>query len=416
MLELVNGSPPRGEDFFDQEELIETIWSYLKKDNVLLTAPRRFGKTGAMYKLFDEPRHGFIPIYIDVESIDSTSEFMVELIARLIKDSHFRQIATTIWTETRKFGKFLRNLPAKIEIGTLKVEIRENTDIQKKWLDYGEHLKSLLSKEENPLLLIIDEFPIMVNNLLQDKKNREEAKKFLRWFRSIRIAPGTKARFVIGGSINLISTLDHYGLVDTVNEIPMVKLKPFTREVAERFIAEIFAGQDLAVTDEVKETILNLVGIPIPYILSVLLTAILNNARIKKCEVTPDIVKEAFEDDLLTGSTSVVFQHYRSRIDQYPYYSKLEARAAKEILGDLSRTDKPIKKETLYQVFLKTANLSPNTQSKEAFLQLMNKLDNDFYITSTDDTYAFYSRVLKVWWQTHYGWYGQADADNPDDA
>ena len=45
MPDLVVGSVPRGEDYFGQEALIENLWVRLKNDNVLLVAPRRFGKT-----------------------------------------------------------------------------------------------------------------------------------------------------------------------------------------------------------------------------------------------------------------------------------------------------------------------------------------------------------------------------------
>jgi len=40
MPNLVIGSPPRGEDYFGQEALIENLWAKLKHDNVLLVAPR----------------------------------------------------------------------------------------------------------------------------------------------------------------------------------------------------------------------------------------------------------------------------------------------------------------------------------------------------------------------------------------
>ncbi|UCH94948.1 MAG: hypothetical protein JSV88_32495 [Candidatus Aminicenantes bacterium] len=410
MPELVIGTPPRGEDYFGQDHFIETIWSHLKKDNVLLVAPRRFGKTGAMYRLLDYPRKPYVPIYIDVEYIMSAADFMVDLIVKLIKKRHFRRLAKAIWAETKEFGRFIRNLPTGIDFGGLKVEIREKTDVQKRWLDYGDQIKSLLSKETSHLLLIIDEFPIMVDNII--RKNHEEAKQFLHWFRSLRTAPDTSARFVLGGSINLVSTLEYHGLVDTINDIPLIKLPIFSPETAKRFIEEIFSSRNTAITGEVKETILQLIGEPIPYLLAVLLTAIINRARVLNREVTPGIVKEAFDEDLLGGSTSAVFLHYRARIDQYQYYSDLEARTAKTILGILSLSDKPVKRDTLYQVFLETCNLSPGVQSREDFLRLMQKLDNDFYLKSKDNMYTFYSRVLKIWWKTHYGWGGTESAES----
>lgn len=401
MPELVIGNIPRGEDYFGQEHLIEEIWFRLKKDNLLLVAPRRFGKTGAMYRLLDYPRNQFIPIYIDVEYISSASGFIIELIAKLIKQRHFLRIAKTIWGEAKGFGKFLRNIPSSIDFGGLKVEIREKTDVQKKWLGYGEQIKSLLSKESKPLLLIIDEFPIMINNIFN--KDYEEAKQLLHWFRSVRTAPDTKARFLIGGSINLVSTLEYKGLVDTINDMSLINLPPFTEKTAEEYIEAIFLSYNVGLTEEVTQTILEVIGRPIPYLLAVLLSAIFSKTKVLKCKVTPKIVRKVFDDDLLGGSTSAVFQHYRSRIDQY--YIDLESRAAKEILAILSRSDHPVKKDTLFQIYLKTGNLAPGTQSREDFMRLMNKLENDFYLTSRDNTYAFYSRVLKIWWKTHYGWY-----------
>ncbi len=38
------GSPAIGEDFIDRKKEVEYILSALKKDSVLLIAPRRFGK------------------------------------------------------------------------------------------------------------------------------------------------------------------------------------------------------------------------------------------------------------------------------------------------------------------------------------------------------------------------------------
>ena len=42
------GPPVSGEDFWDREEVIELIRNSLKKQSVLLSAPRRFGKTSIM--------------------------------------------------------------------------------------------------------------------------------------------------------------------------------------------------------------------------------------------------------------------------------------------------------------------------------------------------------------------------------
>ncbi len=393
------GSVPRGEDFFGREDLIQNLWARLEHDNVLLVAPRRFGKTGVMYRLLDEPHKSFRPLYINVEHILTPGDFMVELMAMLLRDRHFARIGGVLWKEAKGFGQFIRNIPSSVDLGGMKVELRENTDVPKHWLSYGERVMTLLSKEAPRLLLILDEFAVMIDHIAQ--QDRREAEQLLRWFRAARIAPDTQTRFVIGGSINLTSTLDAMGLIDTVNDLSVERLKAFDPNTAKRFIKAVFASRRIDITSPILDTILKIVGAPVPYFLAVFLTAILDRQRTKRGKITVGMVKTAFEDDLLGGATSVVFQHYRSRIDQY--YPGAEAQAAKAILGILSRVDTPVQQDTLYQIFLKSVSIQPSTQAFEDFKRLMSKLDNDFYISTKDGSYDFFSRVLKLWWKTHYG-------------
>ena len=98
-MELVNGGVPRGEDYFGRDDLIATLWKHLKKDNVVLLAPLRYGKTGAMYYLLDFPQPGFRPVYLDLEPIQSAAEFVIELLAALRQDDRFAQVVNTLWTE-----------------------------------------------------------------------------------------------------------------------------------------------------------------------------------------------------------------------------------------------------------------------------------------------------------------------------
>lgn len=399
MVQLVVGSVPRGEDYFGQEALIESLWSRLERDNVLLLAPRRFGKTAAMYRLLDAPQGAYRPVYLDVEHIGTAADFMVELLAALLRDRHFARVLDTLWERTKDFGDWLRGLPSSIDVGGVKVELREKTDVPANWRSYGDRVMSLLATEGTPLLLLIDEFPNLVNDIAE--KSPADAEQFLRWFRSARLAPGTKTRFVVGGSINLVSSLDDVGLVDTINDLSVVKLKPFDAATAARFVDAVFEARGARVPSEAKSRILELVGSPIPYLLSVLLVAVFERSRTANGVVTPDLVEAAFEEDLLGGATSAVFQHYRSRLDKY--YSRTESAAAKAILALLSRAESPVAHSTLYQVYLRSSNAQPSPRRHEGFLRLMQKLENDFYVVSEDETSAFFSRVLSLWWKRYYG-------------
>ena len=146
-----------------------------------------------------------------------------------------------------------------------------------------------------------------------------------------------------------------------------------------------------------------MVGTPIPYLLAVLLTAVLDRQRAAGNEVTREMVHAAFEEDLLGGATAAVFQHYRSRLDQY--YSDAEARVAKVILGALSRSEKPMEQGTVYQLYLEAMGQAAGIEGTEGFLQLMNKLENDFYVVREAERFRFFSRVLGAWWKARYGFF-----------
>lgn len=403
MPELIIGSPPRGDDYFGQQQLIENIWSKLEHDNVLLVAPRRFGKTGTMYRLLDEPRKNFRPVYMDVEHIEHAADFMIELIANIIRDSQFARILDNLSKGTRAIGKFVRELPANIDLGGVKVELRENSDVPQNWLSYGERVMSLLAKDGPPLLLLIDEFAVMINTLAQSEE--AEMKQLLRWFRAARIAPETQTRFVIGGSINLVTTLESLGLVDTINDLSIIRLQPFDNKTARSYIEAIFKTRKAKIKPEIVDQILELVGEPIPYLLAILLSSIFDRHRSTKNPITLSLIKEAFDNDLLGGSASAFFRQYRSRIDQY--YPSKEGLAAKAILRTLSRAENPVSQNNLYQIYLKAIDLRASAQTQEQFMQLIYKLNNDFYVIAKDNAYDFFSRVIKLWWRNHYGFQGE---------
>lgn len=399
MPSLIVGSTPRGDDYFGQDDLIHTLWSRLVHDNVLLVAPRRFGKTGAMYRLLDDPHESFRPLYINVEHIMSAADFMVEFLATLLRHRHFSRYLDSLWESIKGMGHTVRDNTSSIDLGGLKVALRDKTDVRQEWIAYGERAISLLAKSEPALLLLIDEFAVMIDEIA--RRNRDEVVRLLRWFRTARTAPETQTRFVISGSINLIATLDGLGLVDTVNDLAIETLKPFSAETAGRYIDVIFSSRAVTLTPDVRGTILDLVGTPIPYLLAVLLTAIFDRQRTTGAPVSRAMVQAAFDEDLLGGATSAVFQHYRSRITQY--YPGPQGQAAKAILGLLSRSGRSVRRDTLYQRFLQASNRSPQPEALDDFLRLMYKLDNDFYIVLQDEHYTFFSRVLQVWWKTHYG-------------
>ncbi len=80
------GSPAIGEDFIDREKDVEHILSALKKDSVLLIAPRRFGKTSIMKRVEKELLdRDEICVFLEVEDVYSPQRFLSEIVMALGK-------------------------------------------------------------------------------------------------------------------------------------------------------------------------------------------------------------------------------------------------------------------------------------------------------------------------------------------
>lgn len=402
MTELVLGSVPRGDDYFGRENLISEIKDSLTKNNLLFAAPRRFGKTGAMFKLLDDKSLPFKPIYIDIETITSPSDFMIELYAHLLKDNHIKKFMEVIFKKSKELTDYFIDKASSVTVYDLKIELRERTDVKNDWLAYGEKIFHLFEDCEPPILLMIDEFAIMINHIIENK-GVEEARIFLHWFRKLRQSPETKARFIIGSSINLEDTLDSHSLIDTINDLLKVKIEPFDVETAKLFVKEILKTNKVNADNTHIDTIIDLIGSPIPSVLALFLNSIITTVKRTGEKITDDLIASIFESDLISGS-SHIFRHYRSRI--YQYYEDDETISTITILNQLSIAEEAISQDILYNTFLKSTGRNSITESGEKFRRLMVKLENDFYISCVDNRYEFKSRALKIWWKNDYGFQG----------
>jgi len=254
-----------------------------------------------------------------------------------------------------------------------------------------------LSTVDTPLLLLIDEFPIMISRMIQ--KDREETIEFVRWFRSVRLSPQSRTRFVIGGSTNIVYSLEAVGLVDAINDLCPIRLRPFDAATARQYLDAVFAFLELTLDAPVRTRMLDLVGEPVPYLLALLAQAVVGRHRANNDRIDVPLVDAAF-DELL--STATPFLHYWSRLNEH--YPGCESAVAKAILSVISRAEGSVRRDTLYAIYVKACGTPSNSDAHDAFARLMWKLDNDFYIVADDHGYRFFSRVLKLWWRRQYGY------------
>ena len=391
------GSPVRGKDFFGRENFVDLVWQKIMHGNILLAAPRRFGKTSVMYRLIDEPRYESKVIHADLESVTESADLIVQLLEGLAKDESFEDTVGKINFVQKGWSFFRRNF-AEVDLYVAKVKLRD--EIREDWQAKGKEIFQKVAESGSVVIFILDEFPMMLDTMLRNNR-KDDAKTLLRWFRSLRLAPDLqdKIRFVIAGSIGIDHVLNDLDEIASINDFEKLKLEPFAPKIAKQFLEELCTTHSLPLNEDVKTIILKLIGKPIPYFIQVLFSEIHKTYFQDEEEITVETVEKIYRDKVLGVDCKTYFEHYYGRLRLY--YEPDEEKAARRILREIA-VEKELKKSTCYQIFQRMLGEKADLES---FGSLMTELENDFYVAFNyeNDSYEFGSKLLRDWWLRHYG-------------
>jgi len=404
MVKNLVGPPARGDDFYNQEELIRLIWDYLGEgNNILLAAPRRYGKTSIMYRLIDDPQKGWKPIHVDAESIGVPVNFIIALLDSLMADRAIRKYLISSW---RKGGQWLRGLIDEFNVSgpwDVGVKIKLKEKIASDWQERGQGLLQMLRNyEKEKLLIIIDELPVMLHLFRDNKITEAETKTFLYWFRKLRTDPKIgliNCRFLVGGSVGIENYLSQIGSVDSFNDFHRLPLGELSPQHAAEFLKQLLKSRTLKLSRASQAKILELIGTPIPYFIQMFVAAIVMDQANGLTRIGPRKIEEIYMNRFLGTVYKTNFQHYYDRLR---YYERSQEDSAKAILKELALAHPhTVRKNQLRTIYRKTVGESA---TDDDFNQLMTNLENDFYIRhgKTHDEYIFASKVLCDWWRRYY--------------
>jgi len=246
MLRVV-GAPAVGTAFFDREEITEKIQNRLNSGSLLLAAPRRFGKTSIMLKVKENlSKEGTLCIYLDIEWVNAPEDLIVEILCK-IKDSMGQD-----------FKKYVKGLPKglidsvkdnieNVELPFFKVSLKK--ELQGSWMEKGHELFNALRKINAKAVLFLDEFPLMLYNMCENKNlDKKEVLKLLYWLRSLRME--TDVRMVLGGSIGVDRILKNLRSSASINDLERIQIEPFDEETAKKFVNALLASEGVIIGEK----------------------------------------------------------------------------------------------------------------------------------------------------------------------
>lgn len=376
------GSPVRGDDFFGRDDVVAELEARSATGSLLLVAPRRWGKTSVLRAFRDlDPEHRH---YFDLYHVDTPAALVAEIAAAT---------AGVVAQVRRWVGRTLGQALGRVEqvqIGEVAIQLREHIGREQSWLEAAH---ALFASFPAGHVLLFDEFPVVVKSVLDT--DVEAARQLLRELRFER-QRADGPRMIFAGSTSLAELCRQAGLSDTINDLELLVLRPFSQEAAADLLRSVFYTEGVSLDEPALKAILEHVGPEVPFFLQIMTRALLAQARDTRGRITPRSVHRAYQDVLLGAEYRTYLDDFRGRLDRA--YLSEERQAAILVLDALAA-----EKQGLPEHALQTLLVAHGVDDR-VLDRVLALLRGDFYIAQGDHgAYRFLNRYLADWWRRFRG-------------
>lgn len=391
-----------GEDFWDRKPELALLIEYIQEGgNILLTAPRRIGKTSLMRETSRQLEGKFICLHVDLQKAHSAADAIVEL--SMATKPHLG-----LWAKTTSlFDSVLSKLTGKIDslrIDELTITLRSGitgTD----WQAKGDRLFEALAESELPVVIFFDEVPILVNRLLQGPdykitpERRSETDAFMSWLRQNSIRHQKKVRMVVTGSIGFEPILHLAGLNATLNTFTPLSLQAWTDDTAQDFIRACAIEYGLNLRGGAEQQMIKQLGYCIPHYVQVFFDRVYRYSKLRDTvEITPTVIDDVYNTEMLSIQGHAELSHLEERLktvlgpDLYPFALAILTEVAVTGFLDTEAADAIAKK---YAVDGK----SPAKNLRD----ILGILEHDGYLKqNSSHEYSFVSKLVHDWWKARF--------------
>jgi uncharacterized protein len=389
-MKLSIGKTATGEDFFLRNDIVAEIYEALNEGNhLLLSAPRRVGKTSIIHYIKDNPTDEYYCVYVDTEDVTDSKTFFKVLLKAIFDIENKSRYQKSI----EKAGKTIKGFFDKIHTvdigGFFSIDFNGKDGEN---IDYYEKFKEFLEKvdlDNRKILLMVDEFPVTIEHI-KDEQGEQAARNFLKQNRAIRQNDkyNQKIKFIYTGSIGLLSVVKKLNATADVNDILSYKLRPLTLTESLDLCQTLLKSYQIEADEKVLKYLLQeKIEWLIPFHIQLSIKEIRDLYRLEAQKVNKAFINKAFNELILNGD--IYLDHYRGRLSKV--FNRDELTLVNEILKKLTE-NQAINEAELYDLAVKN-------HLENSFKNILLTLEYDGYIVeSMDKKWRFYSPILKKWW------------------
>ncbi|HWR00511.1 MAG TPA: hypothetical protein VN371_01500 [Chlorobaculum sp.] len=397
-LQQAQGNWVDGERFWGREDDIRILTRMLDEGaHISLVAQRRMGKTSLMKELIRRLSDRYVCLFLDLQKESDPADAIAEL-AFLLKPHE------SLWGKGKEvFANVWRAFSGGIEevsVSEIKVKLRAGLS-SGNWMEKGDDIFRVLSKSDKPVLLMIDEIPLMVNRMLKAgedgivRENVAQVDRFMSWLRKNSIEHQGKINIVLSGSIGLEPVLHQAGLSAVINNYQPYDLKPWDIETATGCLIALAENYGLVYLDNAAYAMVEKLGCCIPHHVQLFFTHVLDHCeRCGDMNFPAAMVDEIYENEMLSLRGHADLTHYEDRLSLYfsrdllPFVTAILTETA--VSGQLTIT-------VLQQ--LRDDYTTKEVCPDDRLAEILHVLEHDGYLGRARDGYIFESRLLRDWWK-----------------
>lgn len=398
-----------GDRFFDREVELEALDERVRDGvHTLLTAQRRMGKTSLVRELLRRLAEAgeAETLFVDLESASTAADAVVEIVLQVReKQDAWAKIKGT-------FANVLREASERVEelsLADAKIRLRAGTDAGN-WRQRGDDVLASLATGERPVVLALDELPILVNRLLKGDAGqaitaagRRAADEFLTWLRKSGQTHRGRLVLILSGSVGLEPLLEQARLSTHANIFSPYDLKPWTEATAAACLAELATSYEVSLPLEARRAMCRRLRCCIPHHVQMFFDKLHEELRREgRRDADVEDVDRVYREEMLAVRGQVDLQHYQDRLAMVlgtnGYLIALDVLTAAAVGGGSVGPDQ-IRD---YRAYCSSVDADGPT-GLPSFDDILHVLTHDGYLERRNGEYRFVSGLLEDWWRSRYG-------------
>ncbi len=388
------------ERFFDRVIDMQLLRESVEEgSSVLLTGQRRMGKTSLARELCNrleaDTQQAWVTLFVDAEDCKSPEDLIAEIAEAAFPEKRLRDKIT------QQFQNILESTLGNIEeIGPseFKIKIREGLN-KSTWRQKGGEVIKALAELDKPVLLVIDELPILVLRLIRHG-DVETVEILMSWIRALvqKYKGKQQISLLISGSIGLEPILQRVHLSTTINNLHPHRLGPWDDKNAKACIEARFNYHGMTFDDDVPELLINHIGACVPHHIQRFVTRLRSYAMRKEQQhIYSADVSTVYHSDFLEGDGEGMLNHYDSRLKDT--LGSQHYAIGKRLLTYASEGGR-IDKE---RVMLEAGQLGVSDEEAiEAVRWILTVLVHDGYLIKKGAQWTFPPGFLRDWWHARF--------------